>query len=173
MTLTATGALSMQDVATEIGASLPLSLNSALVIGLANKSALPVSFNDLYGKSGNANCTKSSTPGTNGGAHFVVQQTFMGGHLAEVYTSGGSNSKVKIQFFNGSSSAPPTTYTGNILVQNNRTSAQAVCAKNTSFTGLTSSWWTSTSGNGFPATLIVGGTVDTFTIVPTLLSVSP
>lgn len=172
MTLTATGALSMQDVATEIGASLPLSLNSALVIGLANKSALPVSFNDLYGKNGNANTTKFVNP-TGGGADISVHLGFMGGFIQQINTTGGAASKVKIQFNNGSASSPPTTYTGNILVKNNRTGAQAVCAKNTSYTALTSSWWTTTAGNGYPATLFPVGTIDSFTIVPTLLSVSP
>lgn len=52
MTLPASFPLSMSQIATELGLSLPLSINNAWVLLLSGKGALPVSFSDLLGKSG-------------------------------------------------------------------------------------------------------------------------
>jgi hypothetical protein len=52
MTLPSSPPLSGTQVATELGLSLPLSMNHAWVIALAGKSALPVSFSDFLGKTG-------------------------------------------------------------------------------------------------------------------------
>lgn len=52
MTLPASFPLSMSQIATELGLSLPLSINHPWVLLLAGKTALPVSFSEFLGKSG-------------------------------------------------------------------------------------------------------------------------
>lgn len=50
MTLPASFPLSMSQIASELGRTLPLSLLDSWVIALAGKSGAPVSFSDLLGK---------------------------------------------------------------------------------------------------------------------------
>ena len=51
MTLQTSGAISMSQIAAELGLSLPLSLTDSRVVGLAGKGSPPINFSDLYGKS--------------------------------------------------------------------------------------------------------------------------
>jgi hypothetical protein len=55
VTLPASFPLSMSQVATELGRSLPLSMNDPMVLALASKPNLPASFSDLLGQSGHVN----------------------------------------------------------------------------------------------------------------------
>lgn len=177
MTTTSSGALSMLDIATEMGQSLPLSANSSMVLGLGGKSSLPISFSDLYGKNGNLNTTKFGNPGAAGNdariAINVDLKDFMGGQPQFLYCSGTATGRVKLQFQSAGGASPPTTYRGNILVKNNRTGVQAVMGYNASASVAGIVKWTSTTGNGYPANLIIVGTVDSFTIIPTLSGISP
>lgn len=118
MTLPASFPLSMSQVATELGISLPLSLEDSRVLALAGKTGAPISFSDLLGKTGRFDgsvlCQGDSSPG-----YFInlASAPFFGGGLAElaVNEAGGG-----LTFLSIGGSA---TWTGNILVQNNTTGA--------------------------------------------------
>lgn len=149
MTLPASFPLTMAQIAGELGLVFPLSLGHSWVIQLAGKSALPVSFSDLRGKSGryDGNLTGS------GSGSLLVQfggAPFFGGGLVEldVFLGGGGSSL---------SISGPANWNGNIKVTNNTTGISLVLSK------LTSTNWTSGSN---PANLIRNGITDSFTVLP-------
>jgi hypothetical protein len=116
MTLPASFPLSMSQIATELGLSLPLSINHPWVLALAAKPTLPVSFSDLLGQSGhvNANGTVQQQ------SAFVFYVDFTGTPFFSV--SGGyiwrleeANSAANLSVF--STDLHPT-YTGNVIATN-------------------------------------------------------
>lgn len=90
MTLPASFPMSMSQIATELGLSLPLSINHAWVIALAGKSGMPVSFSDLLGKTGHFSASL-----TGGGAGPVLgvnfsSAPFFGGQLNQLMQQSAS-----------------------------------------------------------------------------------
>jgi hypothetical protein len=157
MTLPASFPLSMSQIATEIGASLPLSLSDARVVFLANKSALPVSFSNLLGKTGRFD--GSALASSTGGGVFVSLgfAIWFGGELASFGGSfggpGGTNTTLSFQ--GGGPAAP--NWNGNIKVINNTTSTSVILSKENSF-----NW----GNNLAPINLVRSGFTDSFTIIP-------
>lgn len=153
MTLPASLPLSMSQIANELGLSLPLSINHAWVLKLAQKSGLPVSFSNLLGKTGRfdgnvqtgAISHGRSIDWTNGAAPFFDTS------LEEVaWTSSTSAS-----LFTWAAS---TWWTGNILVKNNTSGVSGV------FTPAGAGIW---AASGIDANdLIRNGATDNFTILP-------
>lgn len=88
MTLPASGAISLVQIAGELGASLPLSLIDSRVLTLAGKGALPISMSDLYAKSGQAALSATAI-----GQDNQYSTTTSGGTASStgtVYPAGGS-----------------------------------------------------------------------------------
>ena len=149
MTLPASLPLSMSQIATELGLSLPLSINHPWAVQLAGKGALPVSFSDLLGKT--AKFSGNLTGGSSGSLFVQFGNApLFGGSLSEldVFLGGGGSSL--------SISGPPN-WNGNIKVTNNTTGISLVLSK------LTSTAWTSASN---PNNLIRSGVTDNFTVQP-------
>lgn len=115
MTLPASLPLSMSQIATELGLALPLSLNHAWVLALAQKTALPVSFSDLLGKTGRFDGNVNIT-GTGIGA--LSNAPFFGGTLNSIENQGG---QLSINCVNA-----PVDYTGSIKLTNHTTGISAV-----------------------------------------------
>jgi len=155
MTLPSSPPLSGSQVAIELGLSLPLSMSHAWVIALAGKSALPISFSDLLGKTGRYDGSLATVD--NGGIPHTWQinfggAPFFGGTLAqlvEVFNVG--------YFANLFFSVSPN-WRGNILVKNNSTGASQV------FTYANSG--TQWQANPAPSNLLVVGNTDSFTLLP-------
>lgn len=150
MTLPASFPLSMSQIATELGLSLPLSLSHAWVEALANKTGLPVKFSDLLGKTGrfdgNITCSGGTSP-LLGNPFFnstLDQLSFLGGTVGLTY----------------SGIAP--SYTGNIKLINNTNSVSAVLAFNGAigFTG----WYNSSP----PANIVNQNGTNNYTILPSI-----
>lgn len=158
MTLPASFPLSMSQIATELGLSLPLSINHPWVIALAGKSSLPVSFSDLLGKTGRFD--GSRTPNFFGSPFNVWRLTlsaapFFGGVMVNFEVPGTiSGPTVGAQGTLSFSAAPG--WSGNILLKNNTTLVNMVLAKSSS-----TAWIGAT-----PANLIRSGQADSFTILP-------
>ncbi|MBB5509555.1 hypothetical protein [Paraburkholderia atlantica] len=151
MTLPASFPLSMSQVATELGLSLPLSMNHAWVLALAQKGGLPMSFSDLLGKTGRFDGSVTtgaisharSIDWTNGSAPFF------GTSLQEVVWN--SSSSVSLFVWGA------TVWTGNILVKNNTTGVSAVLAP-------ISGQWNNSSCDA--NNIIRIGATDNYTILP-------
>ena len=152
MTLPASFPLSMSQVATELGLSLPLSINHAWVIALAGKSALPVSFSDLLGQTATATGSATATAG-GGGIIAPFSSPWIRGQISQLgaTTGGAPGNTVSISF----SSAP--NWSGNILLKNNTTSASIILPK------LNSIAW---QVNSNPGNIVRSGFTDSFTIQP-------
>jgi hypothetical protein len=110
--------LSLSQVATELGLSLPLSLGHAWIIALAGKQALPVSFSDLLGKSGRFDGNCSTTIGK-----FIRfgDAPFFGTQLQSCDISNGTMTQLIFE-------TAPVAYSGNVLVRNNTLGVSVVCA---------------------------------------------
>jgi hypothetical protein len=148
MTLPASFPMSMSQIATELGLSLPLSINNAWVIALAGKSALPVGFSDLLGKAGHfsGNLTTGAA-----GQVFEVDFTssfFFGGQLQ--YFRQQTVSTVLVF-----SSAP--NWSGNIIVTNTTLGVSSVLTKTNS---------TQWNGNAPQGMLGLNGSVNNITVYP-------
>lgn len=150
MTLPASFPMSMSQIATEIGLSLPMSLNHAWVVALAGKSGLPVSFSDLLGQSGRYD-GNNAVGGVNP-ASISLNNPFFRGTLS-VAAQSTLNGNLTLSF----SVAP--NWSGNILMKNNTTGASAVLGKQNSTT------WSVNGASGNILALREGGT-DNFTILP-------
>ncbi|MDQ7975919.1 hypothetical protein QYH69_01485 [Paraburkholderia sp. SARCC-3016] len=153
MTLPATLPLSMSQIANELGRALPLGMLDPMVLSLAGKSAPPISFTDLLGKTGRydgsvktgAISLQRSIDWLNGTARFF--DVF----LSEVVW----NSPTTATLFTWS---PSNEWRGNILVRNNTTGVQGV------FVPAQPALY---SASGFDANnLIRNGATDNYTIVP-------
>jgi hypothetical protein len=155
MTLPVSFPMSMSQIATELGLSLPLSINHTWVIALAGKSGLPVSFSDLLGKSGRWDGTKTAASLPAGPQIQNINASFFGGTLstATFVTFGGANN-FEIVFSTG-----PTTYSGNLKIINNTDGqTSAVLTKTNSTT------WDSVGG--LTDTVIILGVSKSYSILP-------
>ncbi|WP_143155721.1 MULTISPECIES: hypothetical protein [Burkholderia] len=150
MTLPASFPMSMSQIATELGLSLPLSINHAWVIALAGKSGLPVSFSDLLGKTGRYD-GNNAVGGVNP-ANISLNNPFFGGTLSAMNQS-TTNGNMTLSF----SVAP--NWSGNIFAKNNTTGASAILAMQNSTT------WSVNGASGNILALREGFT-DSFTILP-------
>lgn len=148
MTLPASFPLSMSQIATELGLSLPLSLNHSWVLQLAQVGGLPLSFSQLLGKTGRFDGSLATSSG--GGSNFVtISSPFFGGTIDNLVTGAGFN-ETQLNF----SVAP--NWAGNILAKNNTTGASVVLPK------INATTWQTT----FVANLVRAGQTDSFTILP-------
>ena len=157
MTLPAAFPLSMSQVATELGLSLPLSLSHAWVEALAQKAALPVSFSDLRGKTGRFDGNVSIN--VTGFGPFPTGSTLFGATLSQILGSynGATLLTVEIDFNNGTW---PPNYTGNFKLTNNSTGASCVLSQLSP--GASNTWRNSSP----PQNIIRKGQTDNFTILP-------
>lgn len=150
MTLQASFPLSMAQIAAELQLALPLSINHTWVIALAGKSALPVSFSDLLGKTGSFNGSVTFTMGS--GVSFGNVQSspsplsaFFGGTISTITTGIGNGSSGSINF---DTSQPAPNWSGNIKITNQTAGASGVMTKQSAYV------W---SGSGMQAGTIPGG----------------
>jgi len=161
MTLPASFPLSMSQIAAELGKSLPLSILDPWVVALAGKSAAPVSFSDLLGKTGSFNGNVNFLMGS--GVNFgTVTSTsalgsFFGGGISSLDNMGDATFKsVRLSF----SSAP--NWSGKISVTNQNNGASSVLTKQNATT------WSTTTGtaNTIPgSTLPAGGTTSSTILI--------
>lgn len=150
MTLPASFPLSMSQIATELGLSLPLSMNHAWVLALAGKSALPASFSDLLGKSGRFDGNILTQDGGTFPVTVVLNLAnapWFGGHMSQLATLVGGGRELVFSL------AP--NWSGNISVKNNTTGVTAIYTKTDSVT------WNSPTYN-----LGNIGDNDSYTILP-------
>jgi hypothetical protein len=156
MTLPASFPLSMSQIATELGLSLPLSINHPWILQLAQKSGLPLSFSDLLGKSGrfDGNSTGQSTGGSPPFANFNCP--FFGGILGAYNTAFPTSGQCQMT----ASTTPAPNWSGKIFVKNNTTGVSVVMYKTT---WLGNPVWQVDSN---PANLVRLGITDNFTITP-------
>lgn len=150
MTLPASFPLSMTQIATELGRALPLALLDSWVVALAGKSAAPVSFSNLLGKTGRYD--GSNAIGGVNPANISLNNPFFGGTMASMSQS-TTNGNMTLSF----SAAP--NWSGNIFAKNNTTGASAVLSKQNSTT------WAVNGASGSILALREGNT-DSFTILP-------
>lgn len=148
MTLPAAFPLSLQQVANELGLSLPLSLNHSSVLALAQKSALPVSFNDLLGKTGRFDGNVFFQP-TGFGA--LSNAPFFGGTLNSIANQGG---QLTVNCVNA-----PVTFAGSIKLTNNTTGVSAVLP----YGGGSPVFWLL---NSPPANITPANTTSSYSITP-------
>jgi hypothetical protein len=151
MTLQASFPLSMTQIATELGRSLPLSLLDSWVVALAGKSGAPVSFSDLLGKTAQYNGSPLASSGGGGTTVNLGSAPWFGGHLNFLVENTGSLPGTTLAF----SVAP--NWAGNIKIVNNATSVSLVVPKTNSTT-----WSTSSA----PANLLRAGFSDSISILP-------
>jgi len=151
MTLPASFPLSMSQVATELGLTLPLSMNHAWVLALANKGALPVSFSDLLGKSGSFNglLTGNNIGGSTVQVSFANAPMFNAG--LNVCTVTPALTQTLLDF----NSVP--SYAGNLKFTNTTTGVSVTLSNQGGAV------WTV---NSAPANLIRQGITDNFTVFP-------
>ena len=155
MTLPSSPPLSGSQVATELGLSLPLSMNHAWVIALAGKAVLPVSFSDLLGKTGRYDGTPPNTDFSFPGGPTIRRlftAPWFGGTLSSI---GGSPPPSSQPLYITFSVAP--NWTGNILLKNNTTGVSAV------LTPFTSTQW---NVSNTPSGLATFNATENFTILP-------
>ncbi|UEP31620.1 MULTISPECIES: hypothetical protein [unclassified Burkholderia] len=150
MTLPASPPMSLSQVATELGLSLPLSMSHAWVLALAGKASAPMSLSDLLGQSGRYD-GNNAVGGVNP-ATISLSNPFFRGTL-----SGATQSTINGNLTLAFSVAP--NWSGNILMKNNTTGASAVLGKQNSTT------WSVNGASGSILALREGGT-DNFTILP-------
>ncbi|MBR8343084.1 hypothetical protein KDX40_04940 [Burkholderia ambifaria] len=153
MTLPASFPISMSQVATELGLSLPLWLGHGWVLSLAGKGALPASFSDLLGQTGTATGNATGSSGGGGGITAPFSSPWFRGQISQLgaTTGGAPGLTVSILF----SSAP--NWNGNILLKNNTTGGLIVLAKQNS---------TAWQVNSNPGNIVRAGFTDNFTIQP-------
>ncbi|MBY4771768.1 hypothetical protein [Burkholderia ambifaria] len=154
MTLPASFPLSMSQVATELGLSLPLWLTHGWVIALAGKATPPVSFSDLLGQTGRYDGALAITGGPTYGAAFSAP--FFGGSFSgfsQGATGVGQPDYLVISF------AVAPRWTGNLRIVNSTTGASAVLPK------VNSTTWQLQNANPNIAENR-GGHTDNFTILP-------
>lgn len=123
MTLPASFPLSMSQIATELGRTLPLSLLDSWVIALAGKSGAPVSFSNLLGKTGRFDGVRTAAQTGSGGNivyHVDTAAPFFGGSLSTL------NENLFGTVTLTTTVAP--NWTGNISVKNNSNGVSAVLA---------------------------------------------
>jgi hypothetical protein len=149
MTLPASFPLSMSQIATELGLSLPLSLGHAWVLQLGGVGGLPLSFSSLLGKTGRFDGSLSCSSGGGGQTISFGSAPFFGGQLNGA-TANGTSGTTNLGFL----SAP--NWSGNIKLINNTTGISLVLGKSNSTT------WTA----GFVSNLLRGGQTDSFTLIP-------
>jgi len=154
MTLPASYPISMLQVATELGLSLPLSINHGWVLALANKSGFPVSLGDLLGKTGRFDGNRTGQ--TSGSDVFINLNNapFFGGTLAALDTSfpDGNHCQMSI--------GSPPIYSGNIFFKNNTTGVSVTLSKTTYLGNVV--WQAGVN----PANLVRNGVTDSYTILP-------
>jgi hypothetical protein len=163
MTLQSTPPISIGNVATELGLSLPLSLGHAWVIALAGKSALPVSLGDLLGKTGTCNQTSLCSSEANGLIISLGLDPLFGGQLnyfGTVHNVPGGTYSAQLQFYTGTG-APLTNWTGNFKITNNTTGASLVLPPMGGY-----AWGMTESSPFVPANLLRANLADNFTIAP-------
>lgn len=150
MTLPASFPLSLSQVATELGLSLPLSINHAWVIALAGKSALPVSFSDLLGQTGSPNW--NGTPTGSPVVTMSMSVPFFRGTTSSI----GSDGSTPVQnLFLNFSVAP--NWSGKILFKNTTTGGSTLLTK------VNSTTWEAVGGGIGP---MRSGTADNYTLSP-------
>ncbi|QTD88882.1 hypothetical protein [Burkholderia anthina] len=152
MTLPASFPLSMSQVATELGLSLPLNLENGWVMALAGRGSPPVSFSNLLGQTGTATGNAPASSG-GGGITAPFSSPWFRGQISQLgaTTGGAPGLTVSISF----SSAP--NWNGNILLKNNTTGGSIVLPKVNS---------TSWQANSNPGNIVRAGFTDNFTITP-------
>jgi hypothetical protein len=146
-----TGALSMSQVATELGRSLPLSLQDAMVRALAQVSGAACDFNSLRGKTGRFDGSLFCASGGGGQSINFSGVPWFGGALL----SAGQN--ITLPQTGVSFSVAPN-WSGNILLRNNTTGASIVLPQS----GGPTSW----SANITVPLLFRAGQTDNFTVLP-------
>jgi hypothetical protein len=149
MTLPASGAISMSQMAHEVGLSLPISINHPWFLLLIGKSGFPISFSDFYGKTGRFDGSVLA----NSGAIQLGGAPLFGGTLGSAF-SGGTGASANIIF----NTVPQ--WTGNLKLTNNTTGASLV------MTWLGPSIPNQWGGSPVPANFIRNGFTDNFTITP-------
>jgi hypothetical protein len=156
MTLPAAFPLSMSQIATELGLSLPLSINHPWVIALAGKTALPVSFSDLLGKSGHCNASGTVRMDAGGGNIFylvnvVPNVQFFDSQISQIIEQ-QIGPPIGVTAAN-----TPTAYTGSLIVTNTTLNRSSV------LTYVGSGEWAGDSGIGLYGN---DGQTYNFTIYP-------
>lgn len=120
MTTPSSYPLTILEITQELNLNYPaqnVSLTHPWILALAGKSAPPISFSDLLGKSGNYQGNGLST--TSGGqfptwtANFPPGYNIFGGSLASLAVSSGPNQFILSLNFNS-----PPFWSGNFLVDN-------------------------------------------------------
>ncbi|NUY33305.1 hypothetical protein F0160_22735 [Paraburkholderia sp. JPY303] len=146
MTLPASFPLSMSQVASELGTTLPISLNHIWILALAQKSGLPVSMSDLLGKTGRFDgnvFVNASGIGSFGSAPFFGAQL--------------NRLTVSFSTVDVSTITAPPNFTGSIRIRNNTTGVSTI------LTNLGSGVWENASS---PANLVRANQTDNFTLTP-------
>lgn len=150
MTLPVSGPISLSQIANEVGLSLPISINHPWLLNLINKSGLPVSFSDFYGKTGR--CDGNLLGQGGGGSPTFINfssSPFFGGTLVSLLVDSTPETLLNV-------GAVPN-WTGNIKAINNTTGVSIVLSP------YSATYWRSGSA---PANLIRSGVTDSFTILP-------
>jgi hypothetical protein len=117
MTLPSSFPLSMSQVASELGISLPLSLTDSRVLALGGKTAAPISFSDLLGKAasftGNVSITQTG--------EFLISgdpnAPFFSGTIMEIGMITNAGDAIRV------GTSPASFWTGSITLRNNTTGA--------------------------------------------------
>ena len=152
--------MSQSQIATELGLSLPLSINHPWVLLLAQTASLPVSFSDLLGKTGrfDGNLQFVYTGSPFYLWHVSFGNPFFGGSFFDMETSsnmsGNPTAPISLNF----NTLPQIPTAQNILVKNNTTNVSLAFGWNIS----THTWTAAT----IPANFITGNN-DSFTITLT------
>ncbi|WP_124480209.1 hypothetical protein [Burkholderia stagnalis] len=150
MTLPASFPLSMSQISNELGLSFPISISHSWVLKLAQIGSLPISFNQLLGKTGRFDGSPLCNSGGGGLTINLGAAPWFGGQL-NFLTESFSPAGTTLAF----NAAP--NWNGNILVSNNTTSVSLVLGQ------LNGSTWTSGSA---PSNLLRAGQSDSITILP-------
>ena len=141
MTLPTLGAITIGQVATELGIGLPLSLGDSRVLQLAGKSGAPISLSDLYGKSALSITGFSVAAGANSNT-VSVSATVSGGNGSITYAwsadgdlrVSGSASGTSMTII-GANTQKGVTNSGNVYLTVTSGSASASASKAVQTTG--------------------------------------